>query len=180
MSPHRRRLTRHHLYPTSRGVWRGKNTADIDEVLHYAWHAAFDDLTPEEIIQDFLDIWWPDEGYTVMAVVGTVERTYARRAQRLPRTTRAPSGFEIIFPNPRPLEILKIWLWRWVPDDYFELVTFQAPGLTHVMDAYTVDHQLLNRHTAEQQRLLNEAYRRWASVGHWWKNGAYDQFLTRV
>lgn len=179
MSPYHRRLTKHHLYPTSRGNWRGQNIAEVDEILHYAWHTVFDDAIPEEVISDLLDIWWPDEGYAIRTLVGTNEQIFVRRTQRVPRTTRAISGFEIIFPNPRPLEILKIWLWKWVPDDYFESVSFHAPGLIQTVNPYVVDRSLLDRHAANQQRFLDEAYHRWNSGGHWWTSHTYDRFITR-
>jgi hypothetical protein len=156
------------LFPTSRGGWNGNERRLIDEVLHYAWHAMVDDQIPEEIIQDFLDVWWPDEGYRVTVEIGRAELTFTRRCQRVPWCNTAPAGRDIVFPNCRPLEMLKIWVWRWVPSEYFGDITFQAPGLTYIFDCYTVDHELLARHDAQQDRLLNEAYRRWRSIGRWW------------
>lgn len=179
MPPGHPRITRHHLCPKSRGGWPDDNAADIDEILHYAWHAMTDQpeaAIPEEVAQDFLDIWWPDEGYTLILVVGQMAKTLRRRCERVPSHSQALAGREIVFPNCRPLEMVKIWLWRWVPEDYFSEVVFQAPGLTYVLDSYTVDHQLLQRHRQQQSVLLNEAYHRWHSVGHWWRNGAH--FIT--
>ncbi len=181
-----RKLTRHHLFPKSRGEYIGKNTADIDQLLHYAWHTATDKTNPavaaipEEVLEDFLDIWWLDEGYTVTVYIGHTIRTFTRRCQRMPNTTNAPSGYEIVFPNNRPLEVVKHWLWRWVPDDYFDRVVFETPQREWIIDPYNVDRELLARIDRQQRSLLDQAHYRWRTFRSWERKGAYQDFLTRI
>lgn len=168
MAKYRYKKTLHHLCPVSRGGFRGDNRVEINEVLHYAWHFMNDDHLPEEVLQNFLDVWWPNDGYQIIVDYGRASKIFTFASQRVPWCYKAPYGYEVVFPNCRPLEMLKIWYWRWVPPEYFDAIHIEGPGIAETITYDVQDSDTLSRHDAIQRRVLDAAYRRWNATGRWW------------
>lgn len=166
---HRPRDSVHHLYPVSRGDWRhGRNTRVIDKIVHDAWHVVFDDAVPDEVVQQLLNTWFLEDDICIGLTIGRAYKELRRTTRVEPRSPFAPSAFRIIFPNCRPLEIIRVWYELWVPEGCYSEVSFQCPGLTHEIEEYAHDHELIERYLAQQRRAVDEAIRRRAANGSYW------------
>jgi hypothetical protein len=48
-------MSRHHVIPRSRG---GKETVEIHRDIHRTYHALFGNLTPDEILEYLIEVFW--------------------------------------------------------------------------------------------------------------------------
>lgn len=129
----RRRITRHHLLPISRGgpdeEW---NIRLVPWWLHNLWHNMFNILLPEEILRQML---WclPLNHHDVMTLVmyngrhvtmSKDNETAMSGIGRMRRVLRRALQCH------EPIEMLTAWLRDWVPAGYFTQATILYQGET--------------------------------------------------
>lgn len=157
MSPHcHDNKSWHHKVPQSRGGWPRDNRGLIDQRLHDAWHEGFDVDIPPEACRRILD-WWPKPSVTWVDLFHRRRRIHLYPGwHRSPPSGRVLRGMQTVFPLHNQFEVLQVWLWRWVPMDYFDHIQVCVGRDAHWVDPSIRDVELLQRVDRLHQRRLPE------------------------
>lgn len=150
--------TEHHLYPRSRlRQHLRQNTVMIPRGLHQAWHLLVYDATPEEALTQLVWHWLPANEVTRVDYATRNDRGHVR-----PLPSPAPVGlkrhraFELVFPTQRPLEIIKLWAWQWVPTDYVSGLSVRIKREDYIISTDFPDTDLIAKIKHRQHRKLAE------------------------
>lgn len=150
--------TEHHLFPRSQRPRNIRhNRVMIPLGIHQAWHLLVRDETPEGTLMEIVQHWLPIEEVRIVNVElrywrGQI-RPITRRYADSPKKTEA---FNLVFPTDRPLEVLKLWTWQWVPPDYVRYLSVLIGQDEHVIAHDSPDTDLIAKIRHRQQRKLAE------------------------
>lgn len=150
-------LTKHHLNPKTLRMSIQHNKVMIWRGLHEAWHILFWVLPPEDVLAELVRYWLVNQNVQVVYVrtrfwSGTLRPVVARYLSS-PKKQRA---FNLVFPTERPLEVLKLWAWNWVPIDYLQELTVTIDNETYDISPDCKDEGFLEKIAHRQERKLEE------------------------